>query len=96
MIDSPRITTVAGARAALAAPAPATSSGPAASGREPVRPIADVSRTVDTLAAEPPVDGDRVTAIRTAIANGSYPLHPTKIADALIAARWLLIDGDPA
>lgn len=38
-------------------------------------------------AAEPPVDADRVAEIRKALQDGSYPLVPTKIADAMIAAR---------
>ncbi len=37
-----------------------------------------------------PVDQDRVATIRKAIATGSYPLVPTKIADAMIAAGMLL------
>ncbi len=36
---------------------------------------------------EPPVDFDRVAKIREALRDGSYPLVPTKIADAIIAAR---------
>jgi len=35
----------------------------------------------------PPVDAERVDQIRKAIKDGSYPLVPTKIADAIIAAR---------
>ena len=35
----------------------------------------------------PPVDGDRVSQIRKALEDGTYPLVPTKIADAIIAAR---------
>lgn len=35
----------------------------------------------------PPVDADRVSQIRAALQDGTYPLVPTKIADAIIAAR---------
>lgn len=35
----------------------------------------------------PPVDADRVAAIRAALRDGSYPLVPTKIVDAMIAAQ---------
>jgi len=39
-------------------------------------------------AAQPPVDTDRIAAIRDALRNDSYPLVPTKIADAMIAAQY--------
>lgn len=35
----------------------------------------------------PPVDSDRVAEIRNALREGSYPLVPAKIADAMIAAQ---------
>lgn len=38
-------------------------------------------------AGEPPVSTDRVAEIRAALRDGSYPLVPTKIVDAMIAAR---------
>ncbi|WP_285712084.1 flagellar biosynthesis anti-sigma factor FlgM [Erythrobacter oryzae] len=38
-------------------------------------------------AAAPPVDAERVQAIKNALRDGSYPLVPTKIADAMIAAQ---------
>ena len=38
----------------------------------------------------PPFDADRVAAIRKAIDQGSYPLLPGRMADAIIAARYLL------
>ena len=37
--------------------------------------------------SKPPVDADRVSQIRQALQDGTYPLVPTKIADAIIAAR---------
>ena len=37
-----------------------------------------------------PVDQDRVAAIKKAIENNSYPVVPTKIGDAMIAAGLLL------
>jgi negative regulator of flagellin synthesis FlgM len=40
------------------------------------------------LAAEPPIDHERVAAIRKAIADGSFPITPAKIADRLIAAKF--------
>ncbi|MBV7258902.1 flagellar biosynthesis anti-sigma factor FlgM [Erythrobacter crassostreae] len=38
-------------------------------------------------ASEPPVNNERIAEIRTALKQGSYPLVPTEIADAMIAAR---------
>ncbi|XUU60757.1 flagellar biosynthesis anti-sigma factor FlgM [Erythrobacter sp. HA6-11] len=38
-------------------------------------------------AGEPPVQEDRVAAVRAALRDGSYPLVPAKIVDAMIAAR---------
>ncbi|TCM18885.1 negative regulator of flagellin synthesis FlgM [Novosphingobium sp. PhB165] len=37
-----------------------------------------------------PVDSDRVELIRKALENGTYPVIPTQIADAMIAAGVLL------
>lgn len=37
-----------------------------------------------------PVDSERVQQIRQALADGSYPLSPAKIADAMIAAKLIL------
>ena len=37
-----------------------------------------------------PVDMERVNVIRRAIESGTYPVIPTKIADAMIAAGLLL------
>lgn len=37
-----------------------------------------------------PVDAERVKMIRHAIESGAYPVIPTKIADAMIAAGMLL------
>lgn len=37
-----------------------------------------------------PVDVERVKVIRHAIETGNYPVIPTKIADAIIAARLLM------
>ncbi|MFN3991065.1 MAG: flagellar biosynthesis anti-sigma factor FlgM [Erythrobacter sp.] len=37
--------------------------------------------------ASPPVDPERVAKIRNALRDGTYPLVPTKIADAMIAAQ---------
>ncbi len=45
------------------------------------------SSVVTDLASSPPVDSDRVSRIRQAIANRSYPIVPETIADRLIALK---------
>lgn len=47
-----------------------------------------VSNALDPGA--PPVDVERVMEIRKAVENGTYPVTPTRIADAMIAAGFLL------
>lgn len=46
-----------------------------------------------TLAASPPVDLDRVARIKQAIADGTFPIYPAKIADRLIALK---LDWNPS
>lgn len=60
-----------------AAPAPAAKPGI----------MVEVSTPADIDPAKPPIDPERVEKIRAALRDGSYPLVPTKIADALIAAQ---------
>lgn len=45
----------------------------------------EVSAAAD--AGAPPVDAERVNQIKAALRDGSYPLVPTKIVDAMIAAQ---------
>ena len=40
--------------------------------------------------SEAPVDTDRVALIRKAVEQGNYPIKPARIADAMIAAGYLL------
>ncbi|WP_299196363.1 flagellar biosynthesis anti-sigma factor FlgM [uncultured Erythrobacter sp.] len=58
-------------------------------GAGPAAPSSGVSIEVASPvdAASPPVDTDRVAQIRKALQEGSYPLLPAEIADAMIAAR---------
>lgn len=41
-------------------------------------------------AGQVPVDTDRVATIKKAIESGTYPILPTKISDAMIAAGLML------
>lgn len=59
---------------------------PAASGA-PAAPGISLEVSATTDAATPPVDAERVSQIKAALRDGSYPLVPTKIADAMIAAQ---------
>lgn len=54
------------------------------------RPAAVPVSSMASAGVEPPVDHDRVAQIRRAIETGRYPVVPTKIADAMIAAGFLL------
>ncbi len=74
-----------GASGGALPPAPATA--PVTSGAQAQATIVSTSAA---SAGSPPVDLDRVAAIRKAIQNGSYPLVPTKIGDAMIAAGMIL------
>ncbi len=60
-------------------------SAPAAAAKPGI--MVEVSAPTDMDPAKPPVDPERVEKIRAALRDGSYPLVPTKIADALIAAQ---------
>ena len=77
-----RASPFAGSSAEAGAPAPELSQQPA------------LKIETSALAAAPPVDADRVAAIRAALADGSYPLVPTRIADAMIAAGLQLSLGE--
>lgn len=50
--------------------------------------MVETSQALDPGAA--PVDTDRVAQIRKAIETNTYPLLPTKVADAIIAAGLML------
>ena len=68
------------ARLAAGAQAPQASNGVQAAGVS-----LEVNATVNTT--KPPVNSDRVAEIRSALKDGSYPLVPAEIADAIIAAQ---------
>ncbi|WP_233999817.1 flagellar biosynthesis anti-sigma factor FlgM [Porphyrobacter sp. TH134] len=73
-------------RAQIEARARPAASG-AASRSAGAAPGISVELTGGTEIAGPPVDADRVSQIRAALRDGSYPLVPTKIVDAMIAAQ---------
>ncbi len=59
--------------------------------------VADKGVAVQTdarvSAGSVPVDNQRVTEIRDALRDGSYPIVPAEITDAIIAARLMLSTG---
>lgn len=63
-------------------------------GQGPVKAQERLQQSVVTSDAldpgEAPVDVERVDMIRKAVETGTYPVVPAKIADALIAAGFLL------
>lgn len=50
----------------------------------------EVTRSELLDKGDAPIDVERVAKIRKAIADGTYPLVPAKIADALLASSILL------
>lgn len=48
------------------------------------------------MAVQPPVDAERVRAIRAAIEDGSFPISPARVADQLIALRYEWMNDDQA
>jgi len=53
----------------------------------PAAPGVSVEIGEGAAAAGAPVDAERVQQIRAALQDGSYPLVPTRIVDAMIAAQ---------
>lgn len=75
-------------RSQAAARAAGTAAQPAGGGQSARPGIAvEVGAAAASDLASPPVDAARVAEIRNALRDGTYPLVPTKIADAMIAAQ---------
>lgn len=55
-----------------------------------------VGQLAAQLAAQPPVDTDRVARIKRAIAEGTFPILPATIADRLLALKYDWNSHDPA
>ena len=72
----------------LVKPAPGKSGG-GGGGSAPSGGSLEVSGAINSSidAAAAPVDTDRVAQIKTALRDGTYPLIPAEIADAMIAAQ---------
>jgi negative regulator of flagellin synthesis FlgM len=48
------------------------------------------------LAAQPPVDAERVSKIKKAIADGNFPLVPSTVADRLLALKLEWNPNEPS
>ncbi|AIT08211.1 MULTISPECIES: flagellar biosynthesis anti-sigma factor FlgM [Sphingomonas] len=101
MVDSIGSTPLngSGSVSRVAAPAAAPAVQPALQQAAQQAPAANTATQLTnlarTLAAEPPIDSDRVDEIKKAIQNGSFPILPATIADRLLALR-LNWDGHDA
>ncbi len=78
-IDAAPTRAQAGSRAPAAAPPAAGDSVDLTDGARQLQELQSA------VAATPVVDGNRVAALREAIANGSYQIDPQRIADGLLA-----------
>lgn len=47
----------------------------------------DVAAALVVDHAQPPIDAKRIAEIKAALLDGTYPLVPTRIADAMIAVQ---------
>ena len=47
------------------------------------------------VAANAPVDTDRVAQIKEALANGTFPILPATIADQMLSFRYEWMSNDP-
>jgi len=89
-IDARLARTAGGEGVDAAAPAAKPSGTPAktTAGSPAAAPAVQTSPALDPGKA--PIDTDRVAVIRKAVEEGSYPVIPMRVADAMIAAGVLL------
>ncbi|GMN01777.1 flagellar biosynthesis anti-sigma factor FlgM [Erythrobacter sp. MTPC3] len=91
-LDIQRLSAITASSAIGAGGKPETGPHAAPNARPAPAPEQGVSVEVrgTTDAGSPIVDSTRVAEIRDALKDGSYPIVPSEIADALIAARLML------
>jgi negative regulator of flagellin synthesis FlgM len=56
-----------------------------AGGPDEARAAGPVSTAAELAAKGPPIDADKVAALKAAIAEGRYPIEPARIAEGMIA-----------
>ncbi len=84
-VGAASINPVSPATAALAAADPSQTPAPLPAGG-----TTEVQTSLAAGAGTVPVDQDRIAQIRKAVENGTYPVIPTRISDAMIAAGMML------
>jgi len=84
---SPVSTNVAAPTSPVAQVSPVAPVSPAASATTASNAAASAAAVSRSLSGPPPVDTERVSRIRSAIARGTYPITPETIADRLIALK---------
>lgn len=70
--------------------APVTGTAPVRPARSPAADPASIALSTKSAGEAPPADATRVQEIRKAVEQGRYPIVPARIADAMIAAGYLL------
>jgi negative regulator of flagellin synthesis FlgM len=93
MVDPVSKSAASGPLRRLSPVAPSTPAPPVATG-EPTTSAAGA--LAKSLAAAPPVDTERVARIKKAIADGTFPILPAKVADRLLALKLHWKPHDPA
>ena len=78
---------------AARSPASASQTSTGAPQNAPAAVVASIAAQL-SAAQEPPVDMERVDAIRAALRRGEYSLEPGEIADAMIAGGHLKRDSE--
>jgi negative regulator of flagellin synthesis FlgM len=58
--------------------------------------LSPATQLASQLATQPPVDTERVSRIKQAIANGTFPILPATIADRMLALRYDWMSDDAA
>lgn len=92
---SARATSTSDTRLPTPAPAtPAQNTAASATASSAAGQAAVVSSPTLSAGSTAPVDRERVSQIKKAVQTGTYPLLPTKISDAMIAAGFML-QGNP-
>jgi negative regulator of flagellin synthesis FlgM len=80
--------TVQGGRVESRETAKVASIEPVRAPEAPVVAQTSARETAKAMAAQPPIDFERVQQIKRALQEGRFPITPTKIADRLIAAQF--------
>jgi negative regulator of flagellin synthesis FlgM len=75
---------------------PVAAAAKAAPSATPEVQVSPTAQLAGQLAAQPPVDADRIARIKRAIVDGTFPILPARIADQMLAIRYDWMANDPA